>query len=176
MARNKSFNLDDHSSLVTFIVICILVIFVVCIAVKSISQHQAIRDTHALVSHWADVADASTNKKGMYIQLKNTDLPEDLWGKNLAIKYTRGGFGEMVNIYSAGPDNIFHTSDDIYAVRRSMNMSGIGLGIQEGSKEVSSNIMQGAIEGTSKGLDGIADNTKSSIKEKFKSLKSSFSK
>ena len=73
-------------------------------------------------------------------------------GNRLRVDYSAGGVAEMVSVRSAGPDQVFHTDDDIAAERMAANFKGVGQGIKENAEETAANVAKGLIKGAVQGV------------------------
>lgn len=113
----------------------------------------------AQVQRLAEKLDSQTTDAGVYVRVDDKDVKEtDPWGTELQVVYAQGGVAENVTVRSAGPDREFHTPDDILAVATTVNLKGVGTGIQQGMEKTAAGAAKGFVKGTVAGV-------KESIKE-----------
>ncbi len=107
-----------------------------------------VTETRRLVATWADTLDRQTTDAGIYERWPNDTLPErDPWDQELRVEYSQGGVAEHVTVRSLGPDGESHTSDDVIAIRRALNLKGIGTGIKQNAEETTMNAAKGLVKG-----------------------------
>jgi hypothetical protein len=114
-------------------------------------------EARAQVDRWAEKLGGQTTDTGVYIRHAGEQLPEDdPWGTPLSVNYTGGGFAETLTVRSAGPDQVFHTDDDIVARRSVVNLKGVGKALKENVEEFaqqgSRGMAKGAVEGIKQGV------------------------
>ncbi|MGD9722563.1 MAG: hypothetical protein AB7O59_14625 [Pirellulales bacterium] len=124
------------------------------------SQQQLERAT-AQVERLAEELDTRTTDTGIYIRAKANDIQEtDPWGTRLQVAYSQGGVAEQLIVRSAGPDQEFHTPDDVVASGFAANFKGVGEGIKRNVQETAAGAAKGLVKGTVSGV-------KESLKESF---------
>lgn len=148
---------------IVLIVICSLVS--VLLGVFIVNNHQTYNEATAQVKNLADELDSKTKENGVYERdLEAGSRIVDPWGMTLKVVYSQGGFSEMISVSSAGCDRRFGTSDDIIAKRNSVNLKGVGTGVQDAVNKV-------AHDGASGVVTGVVDGVKESFPFKKKSIK-----
>ena len=127
-------------------------------------RDRAVERAQAQVHRIADDLDSRTTPAGVYVRVPKDAIKEtDPWGVRLRVTYSQGGFAEMIDVRSAGPDCEFHTSDDVVAQRTAANMKGIGEGIKRNAEETASNAARGAVKGA---LQGVKESIRESAARK----------
>ena len=115
------------------------------------SQKAGIDQTRAQVQRMAAELDQQTTATGTYVRVDGTE-DSDAWATPLSVAYARGGLAETVTVRSAGPDRQFHTDDDIVASGATVNLAGVGEGIQQNVEETSAKVAKGAVRGVVQGV------------------------
>ena len=117
------------------------------------SQRERIKQAEAQVTRLADDLDRRTTDAGTYVRLPQDEQRErDPWGNRLRVDYSAGGVAEMVSVRSAGPDQAFHTEDDITVERMAANFKGVGQGIKDNAEETAANVAKGLTKGAVQGV------------------------
>ncbi|MDB5389097.1 MAG: hypothetical protein JWM11_4743 [Planctomycetaceae bacterium] len=125
-----------------------------------------IERTENQVKRVAEELDRRTTDTGVYLRVKVDEVQEkDPWGTPLAVSYSQGGFAEMVEVRSAGPDREMQTKDDINAQCIAANFKGIGEGIKKNARPTASNVVKGVVKGT---VDGVKESIKEALPFKKK--------
>lgn len=132
-------------------------------AISGCSDHSRER-AESQVQRIADDLDVRTTATGVYLRVKDADIKEtDPWGTRIKVSYSQGGFAEMVEVRSAGPDRGFHTGDDVVADRMAANLKGVGEGIQKNVEETANRAAKGAVKGA---IQGVKESIKESLPRK----------
>jgi hypothetical protein len=117
------------------------------------NTQQQIDRAAAQVQRMAEQLDSRTTDAGTYVRVDPKDVKEtDPWGTRLQVVYSQGGFAEDVTVRSAGPDRAFHTADDVQAVATSVNLKGVGTGIQQGVEKAAAGAAKGFVKGAVSGV------------------------
>jgi hypothetical protein len=100
------------------------------IAAQKELEQKKLKDGDVMVSRWADNVESTASNSGFK---HNEGLTEtDPWGQQIKIEYKQDWTKEVATVRSAGPDGVFHTSDDLVRVRISNNPLGLIDGIPPG--------------------------------------------